>query len=215
MRVGWIAAFALVGAASCATGNDYQGQVSLEPTQVITAADYDEVLKRWTRHAKVYDKLDTKLFCYATFHSPEFRKAFLLHHEHIYGRGSDEARRLSLAQEGAEENLEFFFSAYTPDPHWNDFDSSSSIWQITLEGDDPNARVEGTISKLKINANLRAIYPYISDFAKVYAMRFPTVTDDGRPILTGQTKHMILRIVSAIGQAQMSWEFRPVSAPGP
>jgi hypothetical protein len=189
--------------------------VSLEPTQVITASDYDEVLKRWTRRAKVYDKLDTKLFCFSTFHSPEFRKAFLLHHEHIYGRGSDEARRLSLATEGAEENLEFFFSAYTPDVHWNDFDSASSIWQITLEGDDPNARVEASISRLKINANLRSIYPYITDFAKVYALRFPTVTDDGRPILTGQTQHLILRVVSAIAQTQMIWEFRPVAKPGP
>ena len=54
-------------------------------------------------------------------------KTFLLRHPDVYGRGSETARRLALTLPDADEDIEFFFSAFTTDIKWNDFDEDDSI----------------------------------------------------------------------------------------
>src|SRR5688572_791877 len=127
-------------AAGCVTAR--QEQLTLQPTGGVRAEDYNEILKRWTRDDEVYDGLDSKLFVSATFHSPEFRRAFAMRHTDVYGQGSEEAGRLLLTSPEAEEHLEFFFSASTSSPQWNDFDKENSIWRVTLEGEG-NEKVDG------------------------------------------------------------------------
>lgn len=191
--------------ASCASQPE---PLSLQPTKELTPEDYDEVLSNWTRKDEIYDGLDSKLFVHVTFHSPEFRRAFLLRHTDVYGKGSEEASRLMLTSPEAEENLEFFFSASTASAGWNDFAQPDSIWRITLEGDD-GEKVEGKVEKRKITANLRVIYPFITDFAKTYAVRFPRMTAMGKPVLSTTTQQFMLRIASALGEATLVWKFKP------
>lgn len=185
-----------------------QEPLSLQPQAELTADDYDDVLARWTRKDEIYDGLDSKLFVFATFHSPEFRKAFLVRHTSVYGKGSEEASRVMLTSGESEENLELFFSASTSSAQWNDFDELDSIWRITLEGDD-GEKVDGKVEKLKTTANLRVIYPFINDFAKTYAVRFPRMTPLGKPVLSNASKSLKLKISSALGEAQMSWALKP------
>jgi hypothetical protein len=188
-----------------------QAPVSLQPQGELTADDYEDVLARWTRKDEVYDGLDSKLFVFATFHSPEFRKAFLLRHTSVYGKGSEEASRVMLTSGDSEESLELFFSASTSSAQWNDFDEGDSIWRITLEGDE-GEKVDGKVEKLKTTANLRVIYPFINDFARTYAVRFPRITALGKPVLSNASKRMILRISSALGEAEMIWFLKPGAA---
>lgn len=195
----------LVLLASCAGQPE---PVSLQATRELHAQDYDEVLARWTRKDQVYDGLDSKLFAFATFHSPEFRRAFLLRHTDVYGKGSEEASRLMLTTPDAEENLEFFFAASTSSPTWNDFAEKDSIWRITLEGDE-GERVDGTVEKLKTTANLRVIYPFINDWARTYAVRFPRVSAMGKPIISAQSKQFTMRVASALGEARLTWKLIP------
>lgn len=205
----------LLSALLLATATACAGQkeaVSLQPAQQITAADYEEVLDRWTRDDKVYDRLYSVVFVHATFHSPEFRTAFLHRHQDIYGRGSEEARRLSLTAEGAEEFLEFFLSAWTPDTKWNDFAEEDSIWRITLESLEKGAEpVDGKVEKIKTTANIRVIYPYVTDFARTYAVRFPRTTRSGTPVITSQSRGFLLRVRSGLGQAELTWLLQPVT----
>ncbi len=206
----------IVATAALALGcvHQYDGSVSLVPRARIEAADYDEILDRWTRHDRVYDILQTVLFVDATFHSPEFRVGFLARHRDIYGQGSEEARRLALTDEGAEEGLEFFISAWTPSDKNNDFEDADSIWRVTLEGDG-GARVDGEVRRIKTSANVRIIYPYVTDFARTYAVRFPRTTPTGAAVLTGATRRLTLRLTSAAGEATLIWEMEPSSAAPP
>jgi hypothetical protein len=193
--------------AACAGSRE---PVSLQSTIELSAGDYGEVLERWTRNDRLYDKLYSVLFAHATFHSPEFRRAFLLRHRDIYGRGSEEARRLSLTSEGADEQLEFFLSAWTPDVKWNDFAEPNSIWRITIQGLEPDAEpVDGKVEKIKTTANIRVIYPYITDFAKTYAVRFPRATASGKPVITSSSPGFMLKISSGLGQMSLEWRLRP------
>lgn len=213
MRVGfapWVLAGALLTCGSCASE---QRPLSLQPPEDINSESYEEVLQKWTRSDKVYrDGLDSILFVHATFHSPEFRKAFLLRHPDVYGRGSEAARRLALISEGAEESLEFFFSATTSEMAWNDFDKPDSIWRVTLSSDHAES-VDGTVVRLRTTANLRVIYPYISDFARTYAVRFPLSTVTGEPLVAAYTKKFTLRFSSALGAANLEWDLVPLARP--
>lgn len=188
--------------------HQYDGTVSLRPRPDIEAGDYDAILDRWTRHDRVYDILQTVLFVDATFSSPEFRVGFLARHRDIYGQGSEEARRLALTEEGAEEGLEFFLSAWTPTEKNNDFEDADSIWRCTLEGDG-GARVDGTVRRIKTSANVRIIYPYVTDFARTYAVRFPRVTPTGEAVLSATTRKLTLRLTSAAGEAALVWNLEP------
>ncbi|MEQ9503168.1 MAG: hypothetical protein RIT81_40250 [Deltaproteobacteria bacterium] len=197
-----IASFALAG---CTTPADRAH--ALAATQSIAPDDYDDVLGDWTRHDEVYDVLYRIAFFHVTYHSPAFRRAFLIRHPDVYGPGSEEASRLMLTNQESEDYLEFFVAASTANQRWNDFNRADSIWRITLRSDDGEP-VDGKIERVKTTANLRAIYPYITPYANTYAVRFPRNTFTGEPVLTPKTKKLELRVTSALGAANMTWRIK-------
>lgn len=205
-----ISMIALSAAGIACAAAEHPSVLTLQPTREITAADYTNVLRAWTRKDEIYNRLDSKLFVWATFHSSEFRRAFGLRYTDVYGPGSEEASRLLLTNPEAEELLEFFFSASTARPQLNDFDRETTIWRITLEGDDYEP-VDGKVEKIKPTANIRVIYPYVTDFARTYVVRFPRTTPSAKPLITVASKRLALRFRSAFGQATLVWNLQPTS----
>jgi len=185
--------------------------LSLQPRTTLSAENYPEVLANWTREDRLYDGLDSKLFVHSTFHSPEFRKTFLMRHPDVYGRGSETARRLALTHLDGVEAIEFFFSAFTSDVKWNDFDQEDSIWRVVLRSNESEP-VDGEISRVKTTANLRAIYPYITDFARTYVVRFPRTDTAGTPVVSSTSHQIELKFLSALGGAKLLWRLKPVQA---
>ena len=107
-----------------------------------------------------------------------------------------------------DEAIEFFFSAATNDHRWNDFDEDDSIWRVTLTGDGGEP-VDGKVIRIRTTANVRVIYPYISDFARTYAARFPRTDRNGRPVISSASTGFELKFVSALGEAQLRWALAP------
>jgi len=184
--------------------------LSLQPRSTIGSDDYERILDDWTREDRLYDGLDSKLFVHSTFHSPEFRKTFLLRHPDVYGRGSETARRLALTLPDGVEEIEFFFSAFTSDVKWNDFDQEDSIWRVVLKGDETEP-VDGQVSRVKTTANLRAIYPFITDFSRTYVVRFPRTDAGGMPVISSSSRSIELRFLSALGTAELVWALKPLA----
>jgi hypothetical protein len=203
--------FALALFAVMGTGCLHHAPIlSLQPRALITPDSYEQILADWTREDRLYDGLESKLFVHATFHSPEFRKNFLLRHPDVYGRGSETARRLALTLPDAVEEIEFFFSAFTSDIKWNDFDQEDSIWRVILQGTNSEA-VDGQVSRIKTTANLRAIYPFVTDFARTYVVRFPRTDAGGRPVISSASHEIGLQFLSALGGAKLIWKLKPIA----
>lgn len=208
-----VLALALCGCTTWAPPRPGQPEVSPAPRGRSARDAFRRELRTWTRQDKIYGGLDNKLFVSATYHAPAFRRAFAIAFPDIYGHGGKITRReLVDMTDGIEQHHNFFIAAYTPDARWNDFSREDSIWRMSLYskvlGEDGMGEAEVSpdeIVPLKIDENLRAVYPYISRFDHIYLVRFPLVDALQRPLVDVGTSEVVLRIASALGVATMRW----------
>lgn len=176
-------------------------------------AAFAHALKTWTRSAKIYQQLDDKLFISATYHAPAFRRAFAVAFPDIYGHGGKITRReLVDLTGGIEQHHNFFVSIYTPDKRWNDIARDDSIWRLSLYSRDPRGAGNETevapddIVPIKMDENLRVVYPYTTRFDKAYLVRFPVLDPLRQPIVHEGTQEVVMRIASAMGVASLRWQ---------
>jgi hypothetical protein len=172
--------------------------------------DYRAQLSHWTRSDRVYRGFDTQLFVTATFHTPELRRTFAVAFPDIYGHGGTITKRELVELTGDVERFHnFFVAAYTPDDKWNDLDQPDSIWRLRLSGAQDVAVDPAMVESIKIDANIRQVYPYLSRFDKAYIARFPLADAMNRLVVDSSTTVIKLRIASALGVAEMSWDLEP------
>lgn len=175
---------------------------------------YEEVLRQWTRSAKIYRALDNKMFISATYHAPAFRRAFAVAFPDIYGHGGKITRReLVDLTGGVEQHHNFLLAVHTPDVRWNDLARDDSIWRLSLYSTSHGQNGAGEtevapddIVPIKMDENLRAVYPFINRFDRVYLVRFPLLDPLHQMIVDADTDEMVLRIASAMGVASMRWK---------
>lgn len=206
MRAWMMAAGLWASLAGCA---GEQRPLTLQPPRSLDASDYGNILDRWTRKAEIYDGLFSVAYVRATMHAPELRKAFLERFPDVYGPGSDEARRLTLADPSAEGTWAFFLSASTAREKWNDLALPNSIWRVTLRADD-GPLVDAKVREIPLNANLRVFYPYLTPYASGYGLEFPLAVE-GQPLISPSTRKITLRISSAIGETELVWQLGPAA----
>ena len=180
------------------------------PARDLRPKDYPKVLATWTKSAKIYRELDSKMFITGTFHSPEFRRVFALAFPDIYGHGGNVTRRELVDLTGdIEQYFNFFVAVYTADRKWNDLSKPDSIWRLSLEGSEGVTVSPSEIVQVKIDANLRAVYPYIDRFDKAYLVRFKLADPMNRLVIEPSSDKFKLRIVSALGSADLEWLLVP------
>jgi len=185
------------------------------PDAPLTVDDYDNILGTWTRSGQVYRLLDNKLFVTATYHAPEFRRAFAVAFPDIYGHGGKITRReLVDLTGGVEQYNNFFLAVYTPDARWNDLARDDSIWHLSLRGSSGSVVGPADIIPIKMDENLRTVYSYTNRFDKMYLVRFPLQDSLHRVVIDATTKNFFLRVASALGAVELEWELTDPAKPG-
>jgi hypothetical protein len=183
------------------------------PERKMGPGDYPEILRSWTRSARVYQGFDTKMFVSATLHSAELRRAFGMAFPEIYGHGGSVTRRELVELTGDVEQFHtFFVAAYTADDKWNDLAMPDSIWHLSLIGSDEVVVDPSSVEIIRVDANLTMVYPYITRFDRVYLVRFPLTDAMGRLVLDPKSTSATLRLASALGVAELRWELVPAPA---
>ena len=220
----WACALACLGCAGPALPKP-PGQAAHEaslfephPTGTSARMAFVHTLRTWTRSTKIYNQLDDKLFMSATYHTPGFRRAFAVAFPDIYGHGGKITRReLVDLTGGIDQHHNFFVSFYTADKRWNDIARDDSIWRLSLYSRD--ARGGGTetevapddIIPIKMDENLRVVYPYINRFDKAYLVRFPILDILRQPIVHHGTQEVVMRVASAMGVASLRWKLQEIA----
>ena len=144
------------------------------PVESPRATDgYNAALSTYTRSAEVDENLTRLLTVVATFQAPGFLRA----------RFEEEARYKMLPAEAARARLEafraehpgptvvIFFDAVDPDAE--DLDRPDSATRIALRASGRDWDAEEIVRLDSDDPALRHLFPYVTDFGKLYLARFP------------------------------------------
>lgn len=141
-------------------------------TWVIASPSYRSVLKKWTRHERVYvlDNLEARLVWHATYLSDDFR----------------EARRQKIAeiyQETDEERQKkydvFFIGIYAGSSQFPEIGKESGKWKLFLQAGHQEAVESVVFEKVPVTQVERMLYPYLDKWSKAYVVKFPKTISEG------------------------------------
>ena len=185
--------------------------VSLQegPRQYV-ATDYDFVLKRWTRTESLilFDELERALTVTATYHSWDFRWAYVIRYAKDY-RLTVPQRQRQLKQSLIESRTahEFFVALYGPKQRQNDLTRKDSAWIVRLIDATGNETAPTQVRRIKRpNILERRYYPYNTVWRKSFRIRFPAKAKDGRQTIATDPKWFGLRFAGAWGNTDLIWQ---------
>ncbi|HEY3449402.1 MAG TPA: hypothetical protein VGK67_23815 [Myxococcales bacterium] len=176
---------------------------------------YQEVLGRWTRHAEIYDGLDSRLFLAATFQAMAFREARVERAAAFRSLPRTEAEMMLAADRKAHgEALEVVLGVYANDRHFDDLGRPDSIWKLALVAEAGEAAPLSVEKLESADPNLKALYPYLDTYWTAYRVRFPRAFENGAQVLPEKAQSLALRLSSAVGKAELRWDLAAPPATG-
>jgi hypothetical protein len=185
--------------------------VSLEagPREYVPS-DYPQVLKRWTRTESILElaELDNKLTVTATFESWDFRWAYVVRYASDYRLTVEQRRQLldRTLRETADDH-EFYVALYGTNWRWIDLSRPTSAWIVRLIDDQGNETAPSKIESIvKPSALEERYFPYTTMWRRVFRLRFPRSTGDGRPTIAPTARWFGLRFAGAEGNGELRWE---------
>jgi hypothetical protein len=167
---------------------------------------YAAALEQATRTGSVYDGLDLRVFGAATRQTPAFRRARV----EVVARFLDlpEAERQARFEAeriDANRYLDFFVGFYTAERGWNELEQADSIWRIELEAGGATYLPLSVQRIERPDANLVALYPYLTPFWVAYRIRFPALDSAGARLFAIDAP-ALLRFASSAGRLELRFE---------
>jgi hypothetical protein len=99
---------------------------------------------------------------------------------------------------------------YTADRKWNDLQTPTSIWKVTLKGGTEVG--PGSVARVRQDENMRTVFPFIGRYDETYMLRFPR--GDGA-IIGPNTNEVTLRFASGLGETSLTWQLARGTQPVP
>ncbi len=173
-------------------------------------SDYTEVLKRWTRSESLilFSELADELNITATYESWDFRWAYVIRYAADYRLTTDQRRDLMdhTLHETADDH-EFYVALYGTNWRWIDLSRPTSAWIVRLIDDQGSETVPAKIESIPKPGPLEFRYfPYTTVWRRVFRIRFPRQTGDGRPTIANNARWFGLRFAGAQGAEELRWE---------
>lgn len=198
-------------AAAIAEGPPREGAPAPVLSDLRAEARYQTLLARFVRRAEIYQGLDARMFFAAAYEGLEFREARVERLAVFKGLSETESAEL-VERERADHGrwIEFTVGAHANERRWDDLSRPGSVWRIALVTEAEDVLPVAVERLPRPDPNARGLYPFIENFWTAYRVRFPvTVGDKGssRPLLPEGTRAFALRFASALGKAELRFEF--------
>jgi hypothetical protein len=168
----------LVLAAACASLDDsvYHATGFAE-----RGTPYGQVLERYTRRAELYDEFSTVAKGWATWKSPELRRALAAASVDAYELGGQGAKAVLAEEERVARRVrEFHLALYTPKKDWNDLEVPDSLWRAWLDLPDGTRLQPIQIVRLAKSDRSPVEFPYVTRWTQEYALFFPLLESEER-----------------------------------
>lgn len=200
------AAWALLG---CATPRVEM----VEGPREYVPADYDAVLRTWTRSKQLttIEELDNVLTVTATYESWDFRWAYVVRYAEDYRLTVDQRRSLlGRALASTRERHEFYVALYSQRHKWNDLNLEEPAWIVRLIDDTGTETAPSNIQAIRRPGAIELTYfPYTTPWRSAFRISFPRVRADGRPSIPPDARWFGLRFAGAQGNETLVWEIAP------
>lgn len=174
------------------------------------AADYQQVLQKWTRTGQLIalSELDDLLTVTATFESYDFRWAYVVRYAHDYRLTVQQRKQLlQNALQETRKRHQFYVALYGSNHRWTDLTRADTAWIVRLIDDLGNETApEEIVAVPKPGALEYTYYPYTTVWRRVYRIRFPVVAPDGRPTISPEATWFGLRFAGAQGNQELRWK---------
>jgi len=197
---------ALVAVCACA---EQKVSLSYGPREYVPT-DYTQVLKRWTRNESlpVLSELADVLNVTATYESWDFRWAYVIRYAADYRLTIDQRRDLlEHTLNETQDDHEFYVALYGTNWRWTDLSRPTSAWIVRLIDDQGNETAPAKIEAIPKPGPLEFRYfPYTTVWRRVFRIRFPRRTVDGRPTIAQNARWFGLRFAGAQGNEELRWE---------
>jgi hypothetical protein len=179
-------------------------------TREYVAADYETVLRKWTRteHLIAVSELDELLTVTATFESYDFRWAYVVRYAQDYRLTVDQrSKLLESALAETRGTHQFYVALYGgSNPRWIDLSRPTTAWIVRLTDDLGNETAPEEIVHIRKPGPIeRTYYPYTSVWRQAFRLRFP-ITAGGRPTISPQARWFGLRFAGAQGNQELHWD---------
>lgn len=195
-----------LGSTGCATTTVSLAQGPRE----YVAADYQEVLRTWTRSASLItlSELDDLLTVTATFESWDFRWAYVVRYAQDYRLTVSQRKRLlDAALDETRKRHQFYVALYGSNPRWADLTRADTSWIVRLIDNLGNETApEEIVAIRRPGAIERTYFPYTTVWRQAFRIRFPIVAADGRPTISPKARWFGLRFAGAQGNQELRWE---------
>jgi hypothetical protein len=144
--------------------------------QVMSAADYEKVVSRFTDREQVYDGFQQVLGVSATLLTTEVARAQLDQNARLYQWTPETFQnKKSETETNLSKQTEVFVSFYVPERKHDDLHKANTTWKIFLDAG--GKRFEGKAQRMKnILAEIQALYPEHNRFSTAYRLIFPVPT---------------------------------------
>jgi hypothetical protein len=175
-----------------------------------TPTDYPDVLEKWTRRDKTFEDFDVNLSVVATYWSWDFTWAYAVKYAKIYGMNEAKAREhMQRILTDKQKHHEFFLSAATQEPEWNDFADKDSVWRIVLIDDKKNQLEPSDVELVSpVTTSHRTFFPHLKLFFNGYRVRFARKKKDGTSFIDEKTRYFVLQIAGPEGKVRLKWKLR-------
>lgn len=203
------AAIALLTVPSCFSGPK---PVSLrEGPREYVGADYDSILKRWTRAERLYSfqGVDDVLSVNVTFEAWDFRWAYVIRYAEDYRLTIEQRRDLLVnALNDSRKYHQFYVALYGARFRESDLTAEKPAWVVRLADDKGHVTAPEQILPIKKPGVLeRTYFPYTSPFRQVFRIRFPA-SSGGAPTIGADAGIAALRFSGPLGNLELDWALR-------
>jgi hypothetical protein len=171
-------------------------------------ADYDAILKRWTRSERLYSfqGVDDVLSATATFESWDFRWAYVIRYAEDYRLTIEQRRELlSGSLTDSKDHHQFYVALYGS--RWGEADLTKDkpAWVVRLVDDKGHVTAPEQIVPIKKPGVLeRQYFPYTSVWRQVFRIRFPAQAAGG-PTIAPDAALVALRFSGPLGNLELHW----------
>jgi len=208
MKVG-IAILVLASALGCASGPE---PVTLTSEWPGRTDSYDEVSDRWTRRGKLTasfaEGMDRVLDVSATFHSPEWRTAYVDFRVKREMLPASRRSELVAEQHAADEKYyEVTLLVQTHSFRENDLQKGKrSVWRLALVDASGNEIEPSEVESVRTPREfLKPYFPDLDPRHEIYRARFPK---EGANLFAAGARRFSLKMASSRGGIELIWKAR-------